>query len=116
MSRAKSNSSQNPEDAQIKDLAITGPDAEIYDVTDGRRFFYYFDESPRPLAEVIQAGAFRFSLKFGRSPQLVLLSTGYNLKPNELLAGLRVIPLEEVPLAHFWFGPKPPYYQLQFDL
>lgn len=116
MSRAKSHVPKNAPDPQIKDLAITGPDAEIHDVTDGRRFFYYFDEAPRSLAEVVQAGAFRFSLKFGRNPELVLLSSGYNYPPNDLLAGLRVVSLEEVPPGHFWFGPKPNYYQMRFDM
>lgn len=116
MSRAKSNAAKNTPDPQINDLAITGPDAEIHDVTDGRRFFYYFDEASRPLAEIVQAGAFRFSLKFGRRPELVLLSAGYMLTPGELLGGLRVVSLEEVPPGHFWFGPKPHYYQMRFDI
>ncbi len=115
MSRAKQTSTKNPEDLQIRDLAITGPDAEIHDVTDGRRFFYYYDDAPRPLAETVKAGAFRFSLKYGRRPELVLLSAAYDLKPNELLAGMPVVVLTEVPLYHFWFGPKPHYYQLRFD-
>jgi hypothetical protein len=116
MSRARSQSANQPEDFQIKDLAIRGPDAELYDVTDGRRFFYYFEDTARPLAEVVKAGAVRFTLRFGSRPTLVLLSTAYQLKPGELMAGLKVVALEEVPPGHFWFGPKPHFYQLSFDI
>jgi len=106
-------------DGQLKDLVITGPDAEIHDATDGRRFFYYFDETAglsRPLTEVVQAGAFRFALKFGRRPTVVLLSASYSLTPGVKVAGFRIILLPDMPPGHFWFGPKPHYYQLRFDL
>ncbi len=113
--------SNNPESIdlneiyRIKDLAIIGPDAELRDMLDGRRFFYYFDETPRPLPEIIRAGASRFTLKYNRRPELILLSAEYKLSSGAKMANLRVISLEELPQAHFWFGPKPNYYQLPLD-
>jgi|GEM_PF-2141224 len=98
------------------DLAIIGPDGEMVDLSEGRHFLYHFDESQRSLEQILSEGAARFAQRFGRLPTVVILSSTYGYQRGQLIVGLSVVPVAEIPTPHFWFGPKPDFYQARFDL
>ncbi len=97
------------------DLAIAGPDGEMVDLNEGRYFLYHFDESQRALEQILSEGAVRFARHFGRPPTVVILSSTYGYQRGQLIVGLSVVPVAEIPNPHFWFGPKPDFYQSRFD-
>ena len=99
----------------IDELAISGPDAELVDVVDGRRFLYYFEEVGRPLEEVVSLGIRRFESNYGQRPTVIILSDSYGLYSGAQLGGLEVVVVAELPSYHFWFGPKPDFRQLSFS-
>jgi hypothetical protein len=108
-------------------LAIAGDDAdnpendpaELHDVTHGHHFLYFFaeDANPEKLLDNVQTGANSFSQRFrGYQPQVVILSAAYGWDKTQRLHNLQVIELDEIPPGHFWFGPKPAFYQLTLPL
>jgi hypothetical protein len=103
---------RKPHFEPIDELAISGPDAELVDVVDGRRFLYHFEQEGRPLQEVVQEGVGRFQLLYRQSPSVIIVSSSYGLPNGQLLGGLEVVAVEGLPWYHFWFGPKPDFYQL----
>jgi hypothetical protein len=104
-------------------LAIAGDDgdhpendlAELHDVTNGHHFLYFFAEDTEleKLLDNVQAGANYFSARFrGLPAQVVIFSSAYGWDKTQVMHGLQVIELPEIPPGHFWFGPKPNFYQL----
>jgi hypothetical protein len=108
-------------------LAIAGDDAdnpendpaELHDVTNGHHFLYFFaeDASPDKLLEQVQTGAEYFSQRFrGLAARAVILSAAYGWDKEKTMHGLQVIELSDIPPGHFWFGPKPAFYQLSLPI
>ncbi len=96
-------------------LAISGENGELEDIAGGRHFLYYFDNSSDEALNSIKAGLLGFVARYGKTPTIVILSAGYGLKRGQLIAGLTVVPIEGIPPYHFWFGPKPQFFQASFD-
>src|SRR5438105_7130 len=69
----------------IDELAISGPEAELVDVVDGRRFLYHFEEAGRSLAEIVRDGTARFQARYGQPPTVIILSASYEVYNGQLL-------------------------------
>ncbi len=106
---------RRPHFEPIDELAISGPDAELVDVVDGRRFLYHFEQEGRPLEEVIRLGIARFLGRYGQLPTMLILAASYGLSTGAQVGGLEVLVVGGLPSYHFWFGPKPDYQQLSFN-
>lgn len=106
---------RRPHFEPIDELAISGPDAELVDVVDGRRFLYHFEQEGRPLQEVVQDGVARFQKRYKQTPTVIILSASYGLESGHFLGELEIVAVENLPWYHFWFGPKPDFYQLTLD-
>ncbi len=106
---------RRPHFEPIDELAISGPEAELVDVVDGRRFLYHFEQEGRPLEGIVQQGQALFQARYAQPPTVIILSASYGLANGYLLGGLEVVVVEDLPSYHFWFGPKPEYHQLSFD-
>jgi hypothetical protein len=100
----------------IDELAINGPEAELVDVVDGRRFLYHFEQGNLGLQEIVQQGSDRFQQRYGQLPTIIILSASYGLGNGHRLHGLEVVAVQDLPWYHFWFGPKPDYCQLTLGL
>ncbi len=99
----------------IDELAINGPEAELIDMVDGRRFLYHFEQDGLPLELVVEHGLARFYNRYGQHPKVVILSDSYGLVSGQKLAGLEIMAVAELPWYHFWFGPKPDFQQLTLN-
>jgi hypothetical protein len=99
----------------IDELAINGPEAELVNVVNGWRFLYHFEQESLPLIEIVQQGSTRFQARYGQPPTTIILSASYGLDNRQWLGGLEVVSVKDLPSYHFWFGPKPDYYQLTLD-
>ncbi len=99
----------------IDELAISGPEAELVDVVDGRRFLYHFEQEGLPLEAVVEQGCARFQRRYGQPPTVIILSASYALPSGQRLGELEVVAVQDLPWYHFWFGPKPNFYQLTLD-
>jgi hypothetical protein len=96
----------------IDELAIDGLEAELVDVVDGRRFLYHFEQESKVLEDIVSQGCARFRNRYGQLPTVIILSASYGLGNGQHLAGLEVVAVQDLPWYHFWFGPKPDFYQL----
>lgn len=106
---------RRPHFEPIDELAINGPEAELVDVVDGRRFLYHFEEEGKHLEDVVNEGIARFKMRYNQPPTVIILSASYGLYSGQLVGGLEVVAVKDLPWYHFWFGPKPQYQQLSFD-
>ena len=106
---------RRPHFEPIDELAISGPEAELVDVVDGRRFLYYFEPVGLALEDVIGRGVHLFGDRYGQRPTVIILSASYGLSSGMQLGGLEAVVVADLPSYHFWFGPKPDFQQLSFD-
>src|SRR5438477_10806894 len=97
---------RRPDFDPIDELAISGPEAELVDVVDGRRFLYHFEEAGRTLAEIVRDGTARFQARYGQHPTVIILSASYEVYNGQLLGSLEAVVIQHLPSYHFWFGPK----------
>jgi hypothetical protein len=95
----------------IDELAISGEEAELVDVVDGRRFLYHFEQEGRLLEDVVRQGIATFKARYQQLPTVIILSDSYQLYNGQLIGGLEAMVVQGLPSYHFWFGPKPAYYQ-----
>lgn len=105
---------RRPHFEPIDELAISGPEAELVDVVDGRRFLYHFEQESRRLEEIVREGTVRFRQRYGQPPTVIILSASYGLYNGQRLGDLEVVLVGDLPSYHFWFGPKPDFRQLSF--